>query len=129
MNEFEKRINALRLQCETERKQIYRDYNRTMGHLNTDLGKVKTQEARDALRAERTRVWNAAQESRRISRLCYLQQLELLNEEYRLWLEKNPSNHELRRMAAAVYKAAEKKGMNTITIYLGKSKQIQITFG
>lgn len=129
MNEFEKRINALRLQYETERKQIYRDHNRTIGHLNTDIGKVKTPEAREALRAEKARVWKATEESRRVNRLCYLQQLEQLNEEYRLWLEKNPSNRQLRRMAVTVCKAVEAQGRKSFTIHFGENKQMQISFG
>lgn len=98
MNEFEKRMNALRLQFRDERVQITKNCNRTIGRLNTAIGTVKAIEAREALRAEKARVYEAARRSMKYSRLCYLQQLEALEDEYSRHLEKHPSGRHVRRL-------------------------------
>lgn len=129
MNEFEKRINALRRQFSAERNQITKDCYRTIGHLNTAIGKVDSTEARDALRAEKQRVYEAMRNSHRYNCLCYLQQLELLNEEYMLSLKKTPSNRQLRRTMATLCKMAEAQGKSSLTVSFGDNRQATINFG
>lgn len=128
MNEFEKRMNALRLQHKAERVQIRKDFNRTIGHLNTAIGMVNSREAREALRAEKTRVYEAYFTSLKYSRKCYLQQIEILNDEYYLYRKQNPSNRELRRMMAQLCKAAEAKGQKTLSLAFGDARYGEITF-
>lgn len=129
MNEFEKRMNALRLQYRNERVQITRDCNRTIGRLNTAIGKVNSVEARDALRAEKQRVFEAMRNSHKYNRLCYLQQLEAIENEYGLHLEENPSKRQVRRMMAAVCKFVESAGAQSYTVALDDTRQATITFG
>ena len=128
MNEFEKRINALRLQFRDERVRISKDCDRHIGHLNNAISQTPFPEVRDALRAEKQRVYEAMRNSHKYSRLCYLQQLELLEDEARLYRQKNPSNRQLRRMAAALARAAETKGADTLSIVFGENRHCDITF-
>lgn len=129
MNEFEKRMNALRRQYRDERVQITKDCKRTIGRLNTAIGKVNSIEARDALRAEKQRVYEAMRTFHRYNRLCYLQQLEAIENEYGLHLEENPSKRQVRRMMAAVCKFVESAGAQSYTVALDDTRQATITFG
>lgn len=129
MNEFEKRINALRLQFAAERKQITQDANRTIGRLNTAIGQVNTSEAREALRSEKACVYEAMRTSHKYNRLCYLQQLEAVEDEYSLHLERNPSKRQVLRMMAAVCRFVESAGAQSYTVALDDNRQATITFG
>ena len=100
MNKFEKRMNALRRQFAAELDQITRDTYRHIGHLNTAISQISFPEVREALRAEKERVYEAMRTSHRYNRLCYLQQLEAVEDEYRLHLAKHPSKSQQRRLAA-----------------------------
>lgn len=122
-------MNALRLQFKAERELIQKDANRTIGRLNTAIGQVDTPEAREALRAEKARVYEATRQSMRYNRLCYRQQLELLEDEYNIHLGTNPSKCELRRLMASLCKTAEANGQQSITIAFGENRQGTITFG
>lgn len=129
MNEFEKRMNTLRRQFSAERAQISKDCYRTIGRLNTAIGKVNSVEARDALRAEKQRVYEAMRNSHRYNRLCYLQQLEAVEDEYSLHIERNPSKRQVRRMMAAVCRFVESAGAQSYTVALDDNRQATITFG
>lgn len=128
MNEFEKRMNALRRQYRDERVQITRDCNRTIGRLNTAIGKVNSTEARDALRAEKQRVYEAMRTSHRYNRICYMQQLEAIEDEYNIHLDKNPSKSQVRRMMAAVCRFVESAGANTYTVAFGDNRRATVSF-
>ncbi len=128
MNHFEKRINALRLQFLAERKQIQKDSNRTIGHLNTAIGQVSTPEARDALRAEKARVYEATRESMRYNRLCYRQQLEAIEDERRLHAERHPSRRQLRRIFAALAQSASDEGKSSLDFALPDGRRATIAF-
>ena len=128
MNEFEKRMNALRLQFRDERVQITKDCNRTIGRLNSAIGMVNTPEAREALRAEKARVYEASRQSMKYSRLCYLQQLEALEDEYRIHLDKSPSKRQLRRMIAILGNVADENGGKSLSIAFGEGRRATITF-
>lgn len=128
MNEFEKQFQALRLQYRDERLSILKDANRTIGHLNTAIGAAINQEAREALRREKIRVHQATHQSMKYSRICYKEQLELLEDQYRLYREAHPSNHQLRRMAKTLFRAAEEKGYSQLIINFGGTKTATITF-
>ena len=96
MNEFEIRAHALRLGYKAERQQMQKAFELHVGHLNTAMGQVTLPEAKEALKAEKERVKEAHRQSMVWHRRCYLQQVDLLNEEkceqYRL----NPSIRALR---------------------------------
>lgn len=95
-------MNALRRQFAAELDQITRDAYRRVGHLNTAISQTSFPEVREALRAEKQRVYEAMRTSHRYNRLCYLQQLDLLENEYRLYLAKHTSKRQQRRLAADV---------------------------
>lgn len=122
-------MNALRRQFSAEQAQISKDCYRTIGRLNTAIGKVDSVEARDAFRAEKQRVYEAMRASHRYNRLCYLQQLESIEDKYNIHLEKNPSKSQVRRMMAAVCKFVESSGAQSYTVALGENRQATITFG
>lgn len=94
-------MNALRRQFAAESDQITRDAYRHIGHLNTAISQTSFPEVREALRAEKERVCEVMRTSHKYNRICYLQQLELIEDEYRLHLAKHPSKRQLRRVAAA----------------------------
>ena len=127
MNEFEKRMNALRRQFSAERNQITKDAYRTIGRLNTAIGQVKSVEAREALRAEKQRVYEAMRTSHRYNRICYMQQLEAIEDEARIHLEKNPSKRQVRRMMAAVCKFIESAGAQSYSVTLGDNRQATVS--
>lgn len=128
MNEFEKQMNALRIQFREERVSITKDANRTIGRLNTAIGMVNSSEAREALRAEKQRVYEAMRQSHRYNRLCYRQQLEALQEQYQIHLDQNPSKSQIRRMVSAICGSAEASGMKSVTVGFGENRLATITF-
>lgn len=75
MNKFDKQANALRIQFRDERIRIQKDANRAIGHINQAIGQVSSPEARQALRAEKARIYEATRQSMMYNRRCYTQQL------------------------------------------------------
>ena len=128
MNEFEKQINALRIQFRNERMSIQKDADRIIGHLNTAIGQVKTPEAREALRAEKHRVYEATRQAMIDNRRCYRLQLDLLEEQHSRHLERHPSKRRIRSILAAVCRSAEADGQDTISITFGKNRTAKISF-
>lgn len=128
MNEFEKRMNALRRQFRAERVSITKDACRRIGHINTDISKAAFPEVRDALRAEKERIYEAMRQSHRYSRLCYRQQLQALEDEYHRHLERNPSGSQIRRIVAAICDAAEAQGEKSVSIAFGDNRHATISF-
>lgn len=128
MNEFEKQMNALRIQFRAERISIQKDSNRTIGRLNTAIGMVNTPEAREALRAEKKRVYEATRQSMKYNRLCYRQQLDAMKDQYRMHLEENPSKAQIRRMVSAIFGSAEAEGKDSVSIAFGDNRRAIISF-
>lgn len=128
MNGFEKRINALRLQFRDERISITKDAYRHIGHINNAISQTSFPEVREALRAEKERIYEAMRTSHRYNRLCYIQQLEAIEDEARLHREKNPSGRQLRHMVARLGQVAEAKGEKSLTITFGDNRQATISF-
>lgn len=128
MNEFEKQFNALRIQFRNERVSIQKDSNRTIGHLNTAIGQVKTPEAREALRTEKMRVYEATRQSMKYNRLCYRQQLDLIEDQYSQHLERHPSKRHIRSLLATLCMSAEAAGNNSLSIHFGKDRIAKISF-
>ncbi len=128
MNEFDKKMNALRIQFRNERVSIQKDSNRTIGRLNTAIGQVSTPEAREALRAEKQRVYEATRQSMKYNRLCYHQQLNLLQDQYSKHLERHPSKRRIRSILANLCKSSEAEGQNSLSITFGENRIAKITF-
>ena len=128
MNEFEKRMNALRRQFSAERNQITKDAYRQIGHINNAISATSFPEVRDALRAEKARVYEAMRTSHRYNRLCYMQQLEAIEDEYRLHLDNNPSKKQVRRMMDRLGRLAEASGKNSLSIAFGNGRRADISF-
>jgi len=128
MNEFETKINALRLQFKAERMQIQKDCNLTTGHLNTAIGQVGTSEAREALRAEKQRVYEATRQSMKYNRLCYRQQLDLLIAECEAHRSKNPSRSEAKRALALLRRYAELQGEQSLSLGFGNHHHGEVKF-
>lgn len=128
MNEFEKRMSALRRRFSAERNQITKDAYRQIGHINNAISATSFPEVRDALRAEKARVYEAMRTSHRYNRICYMQQLEALEDEYNIHLEKNPSKTQLRRMMAAVCRFVESAGANSYTLAFGDNRRATVSF-
>ena len=128
MNQFEKRMSTLRRQYAAERAQITKDAYRHIGHLNNAISRSDFPEVREALRAEKERVYEAMRSSNRYNRLCYLQQLEAIEAERRLHFERTPSKSKLRRLMASLSSSAEAQGQSTITIQFGDNKSATISF-
>lgn len=128
MNEFEKRMNALRIQFRNERVQITKDAYRHIGHLNNAISQCAFPEVRDALRAEKQRIYETMRTSHRYNRLCYLQQLEAIEDEARIHRDKNPSKKQLRCMMITLRKSAEHGGQSSLKISLGDNRSATITF-
>ena len=126
MNEFEKRINALRIQYRDERVRISKDAYRQIGHINNTISQTPFPEVRDTLRAEKNRLYEAMRNSHKYNRLCYFQQLEAIEDEARLHHEKNPSFRQLRRMVAAMAGMAEAKGQKSLTFIFGENRKATI---
>ncbi len=128
MNEFDKQMNALRIQFRNERVSIQKDCNRTIGHLNTAIGQVKTPEAREALRAEKQRVYEATRQSMKYNRLCYHQQLNSLQDQCFKHFERHPSKTRIKSILAYLCKSCEAEGQNSLSITFGENKNAKITF-
>ncbi len=128
MNEFENRMNALRRQFRAERISIQKDANRTIGHLNTAIGKVNSPEAREALRAEKARVYEATRQSMKYNRLCYRQQLDAIEDQYFRHRKQNPSKKQIRRMVIAVCADAEARGEKSVSIAFADNRHATISF-
>ncbi len=122
-------MNALRRQFAAELDQITRDTYRHIGHLNTAISQISFPEVREALRAEKERVYEAMRASHRYNRLCYLQQLEMIEDEYQHHRTKNPSARQLRRMMTILRKSAEQSGQSSLSISLGDNRTATVTFG
>lgn len=121
-------MNALRLQFKAEQRRISKDANRTIGRLNTAIGQVSTPEAREALRAEKARIYEATRTSHKYNRICYRQQLEMLEDEYNIHLSENPSKNKLRRLMALLCQTAEARGQKSITLHLGDGRLCTVSF-
>lgn len=128
MNESEKKINALRIQFREERVQITKDACRRIGHLNTAIGMVNSTEARDALRAEKERVYEEMRESHRYNRLCYIQQLEAVEDESRMHYKKNPSKRQIRHVLRSLLQSAQEKGESSVSLAIDENQGCTITF-
>ncbi|MDE6697649.1 MAG: hypothetical protein K2K25_12285 [Muribaculaceae bacterium] len=128
MNEFEKKINALRIQFRNERVSIQIDANRTIGRLNTAIGQVKTPEAREALREEKHRVYEATRQAMKDNRLCYRLQLDLLEDQHTRHLERHPSKRRIRSILATLCRSAEADGIDSLSILIGKNRTAKISF-
>lgn len=128
MNDFDKRMNALRIKYRDEQVRITKDCYRHIGHINTDLGLVTTIEARDALRTEKQRFYEAMRTSHKYNRLCYMQQLELLQDECRSYYEKNPTAGTMRRALRHMAMNAEANGEKSVSMTIGQDLHATITF-
>lgn len=128
MNEFEKQMNALRVQFKAEQRQITKDCYRTINRLNTAIGMVNSQEAREALRNEKERVYETMRRSHELNKTCYLQQLDLLEDQHSRHLERHPSKRRIRSILAAFCRSAEADGKNSISIHFGKDRTAKISF-
>lgn len=121
-------MNALRRQFSAERNQITKDAYRQIGHINNAISATSFPEVRDVLRAEKQRIYETMRTSHRYNRICYLQQLEALEDEYNLYREKNPSKRQVRRMMAAVCRFVESAGAQSYTVALDGNRQATISF-
>ncbi|MDE6267358.1 MAG: hypothetical protein K2M07_08430 [Muribaculaceae bacterium] len=128
MNEFEKRMNELRRQFKAEQRSITKDANRTIGRLNTAILQVHSVEAREAMRTEKERVYESMRRSHELNKTCYLQQLELLNDQYISHLRETPSNRQLRHMVAHLCRYAESNGKNSLCIPFGENRRAEVIF-
>lgn len=98
MNQFEIRINSLRLEFKAQRIEIQKAGEREIGRLNTAIGEVKRlTEVADILREARDRAQEALLQSIKWNRICYREQRELLEDEYKLHLQAHPSKRAKRR--------------------------------
>lgn len=128
MNEFEKKINALRIRFKAEQRKITKDCYRTIARLNTAIGQVDSPEAREALRSEKERIYEAMRRSHELNKTCYLQQLEMLNDQIRIHFEKTPSKSHLRRMMAFLCSQVENDEHKEIVISFGENRTAKISF-
>lgn len=128
MNEFEKKFSALRIQYRDERVQITRDGSRAIGHINNAIGKVSSPEAREALRAEKARIYEATRNSIKYSRLCYRQQLDALEDELRLHYEKHPSRRQIRHALRSLLRSAQESGGSTVSLSIDKGVRCTVSF-
>ena len=119
-------MNALRLQFKAEQRQITKDTRSTIVRLNTAIRMVDSQEAREALRAEKERVYETMRRSHEINRTCYLQQLESITDEQLCHHQRHPSNTQLRRMLSHLCERAD--GQKTMTIPFGENRRAEIIF-
>lgn len=126
MNQFEKRMNALRRRYTAEQRQITKDAYRRIGHLNNAISQSTFPEVREVLRAEKERIYEAMRTSHEINRTCYLQQLELISDEQLRHHKAHPSNTQLRRMLSHLCESAG--GQNPMTISFGENRRAEIIF-
>ncbi len=128
MNEFDKQKNALRLQFKAEQRQITKDCHRTIGRINTAIGQVKILEAREALRAEKQRIYENMRRSHELNKTCYYQQLDLIDDEISRYRERHPSKTRIRSILANLCKSSEAEGQNSLSITFGENRIAKITF-
>ena len=127
MNQFEKKMNALRIQFCKERDSITKDACRRIGRLNTAIGMVNTQEARDVLRAEKERIYEAMRQSHKYNRICYRQQLEAIEAEAQAHFEKNPTKRQIRHALRSLLRYALENGESSLSFCLGGDWQCTVT--
>lgn len=101
MNEFILRIKALRIEFKASQVSIQKDSERSIGHINTAIGQVTIPEVKNLLRNERSRIISERISSQAWNKKNYLQQLEQINDEKRLYFQDLPSKRALRRAASA----------------------------
>ena len=128
MNEFDKQKNALRIQFKAEQRQITKDCYRTISRINKDLGQVNSQEAREALRTEKERVYETMRRTHELNKTCYLQQLDLLDEQYFKHLERHPSKTHIKSILAAFCRSAEADDLKNLSIHFAKNRIAKIHF-
>ena len=128
MNEFEKRINELRIQFRNERVQISKDADLKIGHINTAIGQVNSPEAREALRAEKQRLREQLVKDMKDNRFWYMMMREAIEEEYRSHLEKNLSSRQIRRIVRRLSAIAEEQGKTELTIVFGDNRRATVSF-
>lgn len=128
MNEFEKQMNAMRVRFKAEQRQITKDCYRTINRLNKDLGMVNSQEAREALRNEKERVYESMRRSHELNKTCYLQQLDLLDDQHSRYRERHPSKRRIRSILATLCKSCEADGNNSFSIHFGENRTAKISF-
>ena len=128
MNEFEKQKNALRIQFKAEQRQITKDCYRTISRLNTAIGQVDSPEAREALRTEKERVYESMRRSHELNKTCYLQQLDLLDDQHSRYRERHPSKRRIRSILAAFCRSAEAIGNDSLSIHFGENRIAKIHF-
>lgn len=128
MNEFEKKMNALRIQFKAEQRQITKDSCRIIGRLNKAISMVQSPEARQALRDEKERVYESMRRSHELNKTCYFQKLELLSDQLRMHFHKSPSKSSVRRLIASLIDSAEASGEKSISIAFGDNRHATITF-
>ena len=128
MNQFESRINALRLKYKAERIEIQRASNRRIGHLNTAIGLVASPEAREALWAEKSRIKEATRQSMAYNRMQYRQHLEAINDESRAYFTANPSRCAVRRALHMIYLHTTQAGKSAIHLSFGDRYNAIVAF-
>ena len=128
MNEFETRINAMRLQCKAERMQIQQDCDEIFARLNAAIAASDDPAVRRALRAEKNRAYLDTRRSLRWSMRCYRQQLDCLTDQYRLHLEHTPSGRAARKAMELLYYYAKATGQTSLALAFGDHKFGEITF-
>ena len=128
MNEFEKRINELRIRFRNERVQISKDASLKIGHINTAIGQVKSPEAREALRAEKQRLREQLVKDMKDNRFWYMMMREAIEEEYRSHLEKNLSSRQIRRIVRRLSAIAEEQGKTELSIAFGENRRATVSF-
>jgi hypothetical protein len=128
MNQFESRINALRLKYKAERIEIQRASNRRIGHLNTAIGQVTSPEAREALWAEKARIKEATRQSMAYNRMQYRQHLEAINDESRAYFTAHPSRSAVRRSLRMIYLHTTQAGKSALHLSFGDRRHAIVAF-
>ena len=128
MNEFDKRINELRIQFRRENVQIAKDAYRQIGHLNNAISQTTFPGVRDALRAEKERIFEAMRNSHRYNRTCYIEQLEAIEDERLRHYERVPSKTKIRRLIGRICQETEANGETSVTIAFGNNRKATISF-
>ncbi|MDE6022373.1 MAG: hypothetical protein K2G13_02610 [Muribaculaceae bacterium] len=128
MKDFDKQKNALRIKFKAEQRQITKDCHRTIGRINTAIGQVKILEAREALRAEKQRVYENMRRSHELNKTCYLQQLDLIDDEISQYRERHPSKRRIRSILEAFCRSAEADGNDSLSIQFSENRIAKISF-
>lgn len=128
MNEFESRINALRLYYKAERAQIQQDCDNLFTRLNKTIAATDDRDVHRILRAEKFRVYTDTRRAIRMSMRCYRQQLDTINEEYRAHLSQTPSNRAVRRAMTLLCRHADARGEKSFTVTFGDNHRGHVSF-